>query len=183
MEYGFLFLGTKAIRRRRDRKKRRAEKNLDKYAKCIKKHGRNSAKCAKYKLRAKSLLKKANVKSDKLKAKGKTSLLIEDKKEVPRAIAKSLVAQKVSAEVIQQETGLDVTDPTSGVFVDNYAAIVEQAEADAKAAEEAMILSRSGVDVHGGNTASASTKYYIGFAVGALLLAGGVSFRILRSKA
>jgi hypothetical protein len=126
--------GVAAQRRRRDRDKRRAEKYLDKYADCIKKRSRKDSKCIRYKDKAKKYLAKADEHDKKIRQSEGTSLHIEKEKDrqksssapaVKKATAEAMVRRRVDKTTIEQETGIDVTDPQSDLYVPDYDTVVQ----------------------------------------------------------
>lgn len=126
--------GVRAQRRRRDRDKRRAEKYLDKYADCIKKKSRKDPKCQKYKKKANEYLAKADAHDKKIREAEGTSIHVDKDKaktqskltpSVKIATAEAMVRRRVDQETIELETGIDVTDPSSDLYVENYAAVVD----------------------------------------------------------
>lgn len=126
--------GVRAQRRRRDRDKRRAEKYLDKYADCIKKKSRKDSKCQKYKKKANEYLAKADEHDRKIREAEGTSIHVDKDKakvqsklttSVKKATAEAMVRRRVDQETIELETGIDVTDPNSDLYVENYDALVQ----------------------------------------------------------
>lgn len=71
-DYGFLGLSK---RERRDRKRRKAQRYMDRYAKCVQKKGKASARCQKLYGKAKTSAQKADAIDQALAAKGKTTAI------------------------------------------------------------------------------------------------------------
>lgn len=135
---GFFALsnGVAAQRRRRDRDKRRAEKYFDKYAKCVKKKGKKDKKCLKYKQKAQKYLAKADEHDAKIRGKSGTSIHVQstsisskgqiESERMKKELARTLVKEKVDSKTIIEETGIDVTDPDSDIFIKNYDEMVAE---------------------------------------------------------
>ena len=131
--------GARAQRRRRDRDKRKAEKYFDKYAKCVKKKGRKDKKCLKYKQKAEKYLAKADEHDRKIRGDDKTSIHVKstslsskgkiETSAMKKELARTLVKEKVDSKTIIEETGIDVTDPDSDIFIKGYDEMVADDDA------------------------------------------------------
>jgi hypothetical protein len=147
---GFLSLanGVRAQRRRRDRDKRRAEKYFDKYAKCVKKKGKKDKSCLKYRQKAQKYLAKADAHDAKIRGKSGTSIHVKstsisskgqiESDRMKKELARTLVKEKVDSKTIIEETGIDVTDPDSDIYIKNYDEMVEEDVAYPDDAEESF---------------------------------------------